>query len=169
MKRILLPSVCLLALWIGVSVVARHAYLLPGYGSVLNLFFPPDDVWGPLASSKVQKGVRKYEFTLSHKYPGNHEVEISIPRQNGLEPLPVELIVTLEIEQEGKIRLKRSDAGGSFWGIERQGAAFCRYSFPEDISSRDKVVCHVLIEGDADSLIDRYGDLVVAIAKRSDK
>ena len=169
MKKILLLLACLLALWIGVSVAARHAYLLPDYGSVLNLFFPPDDVWAPLASAQVQKGVRKYEFTVSHKYPGNHEVKISIPRQKGLEPLPTELTVTLEIVQEGKIRMKRSGTGGSFWGIERQGAEFCRYSFPKDFSSREKVVCRVLIEGDADSLLDRYGDVVVAIAKGSDK
>jgi hypothetical protein len=96
-------------------------------------------------------------------------VKISIPRQKGLEPLPTELTVTLEIVQEGKIRMKRSGTGGSFWGIERQGAEFCRYSFPKDFSSREKVVCRVLIEGDADSLLDRYGDVVVAIAKGSDK
>jgi hypothetical protein len=169
MKQILLLLACLIAFWIGISAAARHAYLLPGYGSVLNLFFPPDDVWAPLASTQVQKGVRNYSFTVSHKYPGNHHLKISIPRQKGLELLPVELSVTLEIEQGGKIFMKRSGAGSSFWGIDRQGVEFCRYSFPVDVSSREKVVCHVLIEGDVDLLLDRYGDVVVSIAKGSDK
>ena len=123
----------------------------------------------PLASAQVQKGVRKYEFTISHKYPGNHEVKVSIPRQKGLETLPPELIVTMEIEQKGQVLIKRSGSGSSFWGFERQGTNFCQYSFPEDVSSRGKILCHVLIEGDIDSLLDRYGDVVIAIGKGPDK
>ncbi len=169
MKKALLLLAFLLTLWIGVSAAARHAYLLPGYGSALNLFFPPNDMWVPLASAQVEKGVRNYEFTVSHRYPGNHEVVVSIPRQKGLEPLPTELLVTLEIEQEGQVLMKRSGAGSSFWGIERQGENFCRYSFPEDVSSREDVVCRVLVEGDFDSLLDRYTDLAITIRKGSDK
>ncbi len=108
MKKALLPLAFLLALWFGVSAAGRHAHLLPGYGSALNRLFPPNDTWVPLASAQVQKGVRKYEFTVSHKYPGNHEVKVSIPRQKGLEPLPTELTVTLEIEQERSSRKERS-------------------------------------------------------------
>lgn len=169
LKSILLLSSCLLAVWLGVSAAARHAYCLPRYGSVLNLLFPPDDLWTPLASTPVQKGVRDYEFTISRKYPGNHVVQISTPRQKGLEPISAELTVTLEIEQEGKIWMKKVGIGSSFWEIERQGVEFCRYSFPQDISSREKVVCRVLVEGDSDLLLDRYGDVAVAIVKGSDK
>lgn len=169
MKKILFLVACSSALWLGVSAAARHAYFLPGYGALLNLLFPPDDKWIPLASTKVQKGIRDYEFTVAHKYPGNHEVKISIPRQNGLEPLPTELTVALEIEHEGKLRIKRSGSGNSFWGVERQGVAFGRYSFPQDLSSREKVVCRVSIAGDVDSLLDRYGDVIVTIAKATDK
>jgi hypothetical protein len=169
MKRILLLLVCLIAFGIGISTAARHAYLLPGYGSVLNLLFPPDNIWTPLASAQVQKGVRNYSFTVTHKYPGNHNVVISIPRQKGLELLAVELSVRLEIEQSGKIMMKRSGAGSSFWGIDRQGLEFCRYSFPKDVRSREEVFCHVLIEGDVDALLDRYVDVVISIAKCSDK
>gem|GEM_PF-2404100 len=65
--------------------------------------------------------------------------------------------------------MKRSGSGSSFWGVARQGANFCSYSFPEDISLREDVVCHVLIEGDVNSLLDQYGDVVVTIGKGSDK
>jgi hypothetical protein len=136
---------------------------------VLNLFCPPDDLWLPLASAQVQKGVRKYEFPAAHKYPGNHEVKISIPRQKGLEPLPTEFTVTLEIEQEGEVLTKRDESGNSFWGFDRQGVSFCHYSFPADVSLRENVVCRVMIEGDSDLLLDRYEDVVIAIIKGSDK
>ncbi len=65
--------------------------------------------------------------------------------------------------------MKRSGSGSSFWGIERQGTNFCHYSFPEDVSLRENVVCLVLIDGDVDSLLDRYGDMVIAIDKGPDK
>ena len=169
MKKVLLLLSCLLALLVGVSVAARHAYLFPAYGSALNFLSPPRDLWIPLASEQVQKGVRKYEFIVSHKYPGNHEVQISIPRQKGLDPLPGDLRVTLEIGAEGEIPIKRSGSGACFWGIKRQGASFCSYSFPRDIASRGNAICRVLIEGDIDSLLKRYGNVMVEITKGSDE
>jgi|GEM_PF-2351987 len=101
MKKALFLFGFLLAMWVVVSFAARHAYFLPSYGSALNLFFPPNDIWVPLSTAQVQKGVRKYEFTISHKYPGNHEVTVSIPRQKELEPFPHELTVRMEIKQKG--------------------------------------------------------------------
>jgi hypothetical protein len=169
MKKTLLVLAFLLALWVAVSAAARHAYFLPKYGSALNFISPPNDIWLPLASAQVHKGVRKYKFTFSHKYPGNHEVKVSIPRQRGLEPLPAELTVTLEIEEKGQILMKRRESGSSFWGIDHQGASYCQYSFPEDVSLRENVVCQVLIEGDVDLLLDRYEDVIITIGKASDK
>ena len=169
MKKALLLLSCLIAIATGMSVAARHAYLLPTYGSVLNLLRPPHDLWVPLASAPVQKGVRKYELAVRHKYPGNHEVRISIPRQPGMVPFPGDLRVTLEIQEEGGRRMKRSGPGTAFWGATRQGAGFCSYSFPQEVSSRGNVVCTVAIDGDVGALVERYGDVTIEIAKGPDE
>jgi hypothetical protein len=169
MKKILLLLSCLVAVGIGVSVAARHAYLLPTYGSVLNLLFPPHDLWVPLASAPVQKGVRRYGFTVRHKYPGKHEVTISIRRHPGMAHFPGDLRVTLEIQEGGGRRMKRSGSGTAFWGSKRQGDAFCTYSFPRDVGARGNVVCTVLIDGDSDALVERYGDVKIEISKAPDE
>ncbi len=168
MKRNIILVPLFLAL-LALAGAAFVVFLFPAYGTISRLLFPPKDLYAPLASMPIKKEVRKYEFIVQHKYPGAHEVRISIPRQNGMESLLNDLTVTLDIEQEGKSLMKRSGSGEAFWGIKRQGAGFCRYNFPTDLSSRGNVICKVAIAGDIDSLLDRYRDLIVEIIKGSDE
>ncbi len=168
-------SFCVLALAFGWSVAARRGYVTPEVGIALNWFFPPPDLYLPLASAKLAKGERNYEFKISHKYTGRYGVVISILRT--MKPFSPQdtsvtryVTVTLEIEKEGTLLLRRSERSGrQFWGRDREGSEFCVYRFPGDFAAREPVLCRVSVEGGTDFLLDARNDPVVEIRKLPDE
>jgi len=173
----LVYCICLLALAYGWSVVARRGYMTPEVGVALNWACPPEDLYYPLASGGISKGNRNYEFLVSHKYVGRHGLQISIARTKTTLTVTdnrfnftKEITVTLEIEQEGKQLLRKSERSGrQFWGRDRQGSEFCVYKFPSEIAVRGPVLCRVVLDGDIDSLFNQSSAPIIEIRKLSDE
>lgn len=57
----------------------QQGKLLPELGPLLNLAFPAQDLYLPLASEALSSQKKIYTFRVSHKYQGKHGVFIDIP------------------------------------------------------------------------------------------
>lgn len=57
--------------------------LNPINGEILELFFPPKDMYTPEATMTLSEGVMCYEFSYTHRYSGRHIIELCmIPHAN---------------------------------------------------------------------------------------
>jgi hypothetical protein len=161
--------ILLLGLCVAVPAAARYGYILPNLGSLLNLFFPPDDLWSPLAEAIAKKDVQTYSLKASHRYPGEHTIEISIPRQTGMENQLPGIRLEVEIIGSGITRRSGLVTGSPFWGQKREGVSFYTYNFPKDVNDRNSLTYNIKLDKDINEAIHRFGDVRIAIVKGSDK
>jgi len=50
---------------------------------ILELFFPPKDIFVPEVTMTLSEGVMSYEFSYTHRYSGRHVIELCmIPHEN---------------------------------------------------------------------------------------
>jgi len=60
----------------------QRGKIFPAIGKISFLFSEPKDLWNPLASAILDKNKKEYNFTFSHKYVGNHDIEIRFSDKN---------------------------------------------------------------------------------------
>ena len=84
------------AIWIGTPILfvgfltifkseIQQGKLLPQFGTILILVSPPDDLWVPIWKAKLRHDKKEYQFEMSHKYVGNHVVDLSFKKLRSME------------------------------------------------------------------------------------
>lgn len=170
----------LAAIWIGIPILfvgflilfkseIQQGKVLPQFGAILILVSPPDDLWAPLGEAKLNPDKKEYQFEISHKYVGNHVVDLSFEKLKVMEraknDFEVELIVK---HKDALIYSNKSERGASHWGKDKSGLTFIHYRVPDDLSVRTKLNTTIKIKGDIKQFIEQYGTTTLSIRKGSD-
>lgn len=144
--------------------------MLPHFGTLLLLVSPPDDLFESLVSEDISDNKREYEFLITHKYLGNHVVDISFKRLPSMESAENDLKVKFAVENNGKILYANvAGKGWGYWGKNRSGLSFQMYKVPEDLPIRVPLKAKVYIDGDISTFLERYGPAELIIRKSSDE
>ncbi len=147
----------------------QQGKILPKIGPLLLLISEPKDLWKPLASNIISKDRQEYEFFITHKYVGNHDMVISFKRLEPMEIAEHNLKIRLTVEKDGKILYDRmTQKAISYWGKEDSELMFQRYEVPEDLPVNTLLKAKVYIEGDIGDFIKRYGPTKIVLKKGSD-
>ena len=161
----------LLSLIVGCSVVSHHSELY-------NVFYPPEDLYEPLASSAItfeQTGkILSTEFKA--KYPGNHHIRIYI--ENPV-PDPWSFMTYLQETLKAKVIFRIEDeviyeriASNEFCyfieGPEKHGFELVRYKVPDNVPRNRTINVQVILLKVDKQFHARYGKTFAAIGKGSD-
>jgi len=150
---------------------AQQGKIFPQYGKLSLLFYEPKDLWKPLAAANLERNKKVYTFNLSHKYVGNYTIQIlfSDQRRNILEIDKRDFSITVIFYDQGKILFSKASSNvGIFKGLNGSGLIYLRYSIPEDLPINKKVRTKIVMTGNIDDFINKYGDGKIVIKKGSD-
>ena len=168
------------AIWIGTPIFfggfltifkseIQQGKLLPQFGTILILVSPPDDLWVPIWEAKLRHDKKEYQFEMSHKYVGNHVVDLSFKKLRSMETAENNFEIDFVVKQEGTVLYSyNSERGSPFWGRDKSGLTFIRYRVPDDLPIRTKLNAIVRINGDIKEFINHYGAITLSIRKGSD-
>ncbi len=164
---IILIPICLIL----ITPYMQRGKIFPAIGKMSFPFFEPKDLWNPLASTTLDKNKKEYNFTFSHKYVGNHDIEIRFSNKN----VDVWKINKKELEltaifQDGKKQLlsKKTTYVSRFKGLRGNGFIYIRYSLPDDLPINQRLNVKITVNGDIEKFINKYGDSRIIIKKGSD-
>lgn len=164
---IILIPICLVLL----TPYMQRGKIFPTIGKISFLFSEPKDLWNPLASATLDKNKKEYNFTFSHKYVGNHDIEIRFSDKNidVWEINKNELALTA-IFQDGQKELlsKETTYVGGFSGLRGNGLTYIRYSLPDNLPINQKLNVKITVNGNIEKFINQYGDSKIIIKKGSD-
>ena len=162
--------VAIIILFIGVLFASRHGYVFPVLGSLINLAIPPEELYEPIDESLLMSGEHRYNFLVSHKYPGNYLVYISVPKLEGITNLESDISVGVLLRSGEEVIYQDDDVEQYvYWGSNRQGLGYNVYHFSNDISERTNLNLQVILRGDVDGFIQRYNGATIGFRKGSDE
>lgn len=148
----------------------QQGKIFPAAGKLALLLAQPEDIWEPLASATLDKNKREYQFIFSHKYVGNHDVEILLSEKAEVWKInkdQLEFTVSF-YDGEKELFSKETSHVGGFNGLRGDGFTFIRYSLPEDLPIGQELNVKVTVNGDIEKFINRYGAGRIIINKGSD-
>ncbi|MBW1849684.1 MAG: hypothetical protein JRJ27_21765 [Deltaproteobacteria bacterium] len=174
--RKILLSILIIIILIPVAFIilikpAQQGKVLPQWGKLSFLFSEPKDLWNLLAEESLDKDKKEYNFTFTHKYVGNHSVEIIFSNKNidvgKIDKNDIRLTVAF---YEGTTLLfsKTTSYIGGFIGPRGKGLTYIRYSLPEDLPVHKKLNAKIEITGDIEEFINKHGSAKILIKKGSD-
>ena len=150
----------------------QKGYFFSEFGILLNLIYPPKDLFYPLAATKLDPNQTDYTFNFKHKYIGNHQLEISFPRVGVVkyppEKFEVNMIVTNPNDK--KVLLTRKGNSSSVYlGAQKEGIVLITYSVPSELPIRKELTATVQLKGPIDSLLQRTGPAELTLTHGSDE
>ncbi len=147
----------------------QRGKILPSFGPLLSLVSPPEDLWVPIASTALELNKIEYNFNLSHKYVGNHDVGISVQKMQGIGSIGNDLIMDFSLKHHDNISLsKTTQSIGTFWGRKDCGLRFLTYQVPDIVPVDKPIKAKVIIRGNIEEFISSYGEATLYIKKGSD-
>ena len=148
----------------------QQGRFLAQLGPILSLVFPAEDLYVPLATTKLVSGKNEYTLRFTHKYVGHHAVEISVPGTALFGKLEPELQVLIKVFNGDKLLYEGEKAGGyGFWGKEDYGLHFSRYRVPEDLPVSKPLNAEITISGDLGRFLDGREGTTLGVTKVSDE
>ncbi|MBI4651645.1 hypothetical protein HY745_10250 [Candidatus Desantisbacteria bacterium] len=174
--KLVFLSISTLAIIVPIALIlsikpAQQGKILPQWGKISLLFFEPKDLWEPLAQASLEQNKKEYNFVFSHKYVGNHDIEIVLSRPE-IDIWKIEkngLSLTVSIYNEtNKIFSKTTSYVGAFKGLRGSGLTYLSYSLPEDLPINKELKVKIEITGNIENFINQYGSAKLIIKKSSD-
>jgi len=174
--RKILLTLLLIVLLIPLSLIllikpSQQGKIFPHWGKISLLFSEPDDLWIPLAQATLKRNMQEYVFPLSHKYVGHYNIEILFSDKNinvwAIDKSDISMSVSF-YDNETVLFSKTSSYAGGFKGSRGSGLTFIRYSLPEDLPINKKLRAKIVIMGNIDDFMKKYGDAKIIIKKGSD-
>ena len=161
----------LYAVALGLAVVVTVSWLRIS-SPLFNFFFPPSDLYVPLSSEKLLKSPHHYSVAASHKYPGQYEIQIQASSSSGIGILyevrfSAEVIISYGDKELFRASLEKPEY--QFWGNDDGGIVLVNYRVPETVQRSLPVQIDVILNGDIQHFIDKYGDSQIQVKKRSDE
>ena len=135
------------------------------------MVFPADDLYNPLAEEPLSPEKSTYNFTLSHKYLGNHAVFIEIPSDVRPEFVTErELNLMVQMKEGDKVLFSgSSDRGSPYSGKNNYGFYYVGYKVPEDVPVSKDIAIEINIEKDIRTFLKKHENAKVIVRKRSDQ
>lgn len=148
----------------------QQGKLLQGFGPLLLLVSPPEDLSVPLASENIVPSKQEYQFHFKHKYVGNYIVELSFRKLESMEYPDNNLELQYIVSSGDKIVFSRSSKKGwPYWGKNTSGLTFVSYNVPEVLPVDHDLFASITIKGDINAFINKYGPAQMIIRKGSDE
>mgnify|MGYP001398699496 CR=1 FL=1 len=148
----------------------QQGKFLPDFGPLLNLVFPPDDLYKALAEENLSPTKKIYIFNISHKYVGKHGISIIVPSPDGPDFKKKEpLKVSTRFFRGDKIILECNESGSWFWRNDAYGFEYSYYSVPSNLPVSEPLRVEVTIYGDIDAFLKQNKGARVAVKKMSDE
>ena len=165
---IILPLCFILFVGVFKSAIQQGKFL-PGFGPLLILIAPPQDLRIPLGIQNLDIGKREYRFEFQHKYVGNHVVDLSFRKLEAMESAHTNLELQYSVSIGGrKVFTQTAQKGWSYWGMENSGLTFISYNVPQALPVSKKLSATVTVQGDIEAFINQYGPTQLVIRKGSD-
>ena len=174
--RKILLSILIIIILIPVTFIllikpAQQGKILPRWGKISFLFSEPKDLWYPLAEDLLDKNKKEYSFTFTHKYVGNHDIEILFSDKSmdvgRIDKNDIRLTVTF-YESTKLLFSKATSYVSWFKGLRGNGFTYIRYSLPEDLPINKELNAKIEITGNVEKFINKYGSAKIIIKKGSD-
>jgi len=146
----------------------------PEKSPMVNLFFPPDDLYSPLASVPLSESQTVYSLTFQHKYPGNHVLAIKIPsgykHPNDKEGKAM-LGMHYKIFDGSKLICEENYKDGiPAWGIHKIYAFwYWYYKVPQDLPRSVSLQIEITLLGDVAQFLEENKGAKLVIGKKSDE
>jgi hypothetical protein len=157
---------------IGTAVLIASGVWLLGNGPLINLAFPPEDLYKPLASSLLDDRENVYHFEVSHRYSGQYEVVVKAPSSPGIGvSYEMDFIADVVLRTGGieVLNMKLLEPHSQFWGDEDGGIVLVNYRVPELVPEDRPVHIAISTSRGAESWNEQYGQSKLLVRKRSDK
>ena len=149
----------------------QQGKFLADFGPALNLIFPAEDLYAPLAEESLSIEKSTYIFNLSHKYLGNHGVFINVP--SDVHPdYVIERGLNLIVQAKDNDRVLFSattDRGSPYFGRSDYGFYYVGYKVPQDVPISKDVTIEINIEEDIRNFLKKHENAKVIVRKRSDQ
>jgi len=151
------------------KIEIQKGNILPSFGQILILIAPPDDLWVPLGEEYLTSNTKEYHFEFTHKYVGNHVVEISFKQIQIMETADNNFEVEYRVtDGQKEIFNKKSNKGWPYWGQKNSGLTFISYQVPDELPVNTKVFATIKVKGNITSFTKKYGSTRLSIRKGSD-
>ncbi len=148
----------------------QQGEFLSDFGPILILIAPPNDLWEPLGKVNLNYSKTEYQFEFTHKYVGNHVVDLSFNKLKVMEMAENNFEIEYVVSNGEKILFsQRSNKGWSYWGENNSGINYISYKVPQELPVNAKLFATVKVKGDISSFIKKYGPTRLSIRKGSDK
>jgi len=140
-------------------------------GPLLNLVFPPEGLYEPLAEEQLTTNKTTYTFDFSHKYVGNHIIEIIISpaRSVGLQGQQRLGVSAQFLVNKKAVFEQPEDEGCPFWSNAFNGFEYIHYAVPKDLPISTPLTVKIRVHGDIDSFLRENGKAVIRLRKSSDE
>lgn len=150
---------------------AQQGKIFPEWGKISLLLFEPQDLWTPLAEEPLNSNKSQYDFSFSHKYVGNHNIEI-ILLDKEIDPWKIDRndlnISVLFYKNQELLFSKSSTYGNAFKGLRGGGLTYLQYSVPDNVPIGQKLDVSIKAIGNMDNFVKKYGTAKIVIRKGSD-
>ena len=154
----------------GISLLIALNY--SKFEPLVNLVYPPDDLYTPLASVPLSETSTVYSLEFQNKYFGNHRIAIEVPFDRTIEEAleKVRLEVQYKVfDKSQRLLYEQADTTGSpYWGRDRQGFSYCHYKVPEDLPRSIPLRMEIALTGDVASFLQENKGARLLITKASD-
>jgi len=174
--RKVFSSILLIIILIPVTFIllikpAQQGKVCPKWGKISLLFCEPEDLWHPLAETSLRPEQAEYNFHFSHKYVGNHNVQIRFSNKdiNVMKADKNDLCLTIFFYDKNKIVFtKTTTYVGSYKSPSGSGFRYIKYSLPENLPVAKELNVKIEISGNIEKFINKYGKTEIVIRKGSD-
>lgn len=174
-KKMILVVIILFFLVSAVFLVlvrpAQQGKILPEWGKISLLLFEPQDLWTPLAEEPLNSNKSQYRFSLSHKYVGNHNIEILFSNKE-IDPWRIDendLNISVEIYRNSELFFsKKTVYVSAFLGLRGRGLTYLQYSVPDNVPISQELNVTVNVIGNIKDFLKKYGNAKIIIKKGSD-
>lgn len=167
---IFLPTVIVVGTYVARKPI-QEGKVLAEFGPLLNLLFPAEDLYIPLAEVRIQAGQTAYNLDVTHKYVGNHAVEVYVPSSMRPEwPAEKRLQISTSYFIDGRpIRTMEGSEGSQFIGANQYGFIYSWYRVPRDLPVGERLRAQITIRGDLGAFVREHGGATLAVRKMSDE
>jgi len=159
----------------GCLVVGLCSQHLRKKSPMLNLVFPPRDIYHPLAQIPFSTSSADKEYTslFTTKYPGRHSIEVIVTKPvKVMEAYGEAFTVGVAIKDEaGAVLVDRMIAPpySPFWGISESGLKLLNFKTPDDVPLGNPLEVYVKVKTKDGSFESKHGPLELRIVKVSDE
>jgi hypothetical protein len=151
---------------------AQRGKIWPAWGQASLIFFPPKDLFKPIAEAPLEKNKNQYNFIFSHNYVGYHYINIVFSNNHKIDIFKdkSDLIVTISVyDGKKEVFSKTASEISPFRGLNDSGFWYLSYLVPENLPIDKELNAKITVVGNIESFINEYGNAKIVIQKGSDE